>query len=86
MQAVRQVVAKTLEASNREEKTDWGAIKETIRAELPAGFQTSEFLLEHGFIDRVVPRGELKKEIARLLASCAQAAPALPAESNVQRP
>ena len=45
-------------------------IKETIRAELPAGFQTSEFLVEHGFIDRVVSRGELKKEIARLLAYC----------------
>ena len=49
-------------------------IKETIRAELPAGFQTSEFLLDHGFIDRVVPRGELKKELARLLAYCAPGA------------
>jgi len=34
MQAARQVVAKTLEASNREEKTDWGVIKEKIRADL----------------------------------------------------
>ena len=50
-------------------------LEETIRAKLPPGFQTSEFLLEHGFIDRVVPRGELKKEIARLLACCAPAAP-----------
>ena len=49
-------------------------IKETIRAELPAGFQTSEFLLERGFIDRIVPRGELKKDLARLLASCAPTA------------
>ena len=31
-------------------------IKATIRIELPKGFQTSEFLLEHGFIDRIVPR------------------------------
>jgi ribonuclease J len=34
MQSARQVVAKTLEASNREEKTDWGVIKEKIRADL----------------------------------------------------
>ena len=33
MQAARQVVAKTLEASNREEKTDWSVIKEKIRAD-----------------------------------------------------
>ena len=33
-QSARQVVAKTLEASNREEKTDWGVIKEKIRADL----------------------------------------------------
>ena len=31
-------------------------IKATIRLELPKGFQTSEFLLEHGFVDRIVPR------------------------------
>src|SRR5262249_57143029 len=34
MQAARQVVAKTLEGSNQEEKTDWGVIKEKIRADL----------------------------------------------------
>jgi ribonuclease J len=34
MQGARQVVTKTLEASNREEKTDWGVIKEKIRADL----------------------------------------------------
>jgi acetyl-CoA carboxylase carboxyl transferase subunit beta len=49
-------------------------IKETIRAELPPGFQTAEFLLERGFIDRIVPRGELKKDLARLLANCAPTA------------
>jgi len=45
-------------------------IKETIKEELPEGFQTSEFLLEHGFIDRVVERGKLKHEIARILEYC----------------
>jgi acetyl-CoA carboxylase carboxyl transferase subunit beta len=49
-------------------------IKETIRAELPAGFQTSEFLLDHGFIDRIVPRGEMKRELSRLLQYCAPGA------------
>jgi ribonuclease J len=34
MQAARQVVAKTLEGSNQEEKTDWGVMKEKIRADL----------------------------------------------------
>lgn len=42
-------------------------IGETIRQELPDGFQRSEFLLEHGMIDRVVDRRELKATIATLL-------------------
>ncbi len=45
-------------------------IKATIRIELPKGFQTSEFLLEHGFIDRIVPRGKLKTEIAQTIDYC----------------
>ncbi|MBW3597968.1 MAG: acetyl-CoA carboxylase, carboxyltransferase subunit beta [Planctomycetes bacterium] len=45
-------------------------IKATIRLELPKGFQTSEFLLEHGFIDRIVPRAQLKSEIARAIDYC----------------
>jgi acetyl-CoA carboxylase carboxyl transferase subunit beta len=45
-------------------------IKATIRIELPKGFQTSEFLLEHGFIDRIVRRHELKSEIARTIDYC----------------
>lgn len=45
-------------------------IKATIRIELPKGFQTSEFLLEHGFIDRIVPRSRLKTEIARTIDYC----------------
>ena len=45
-------------------------IKATIRIELPEGFQTSEFLLEHGFIDRIVSRNKLKSEIARVIDYC----------------
>ncbi len=42
-------------------------IQQTIREELPEGFQRSEFLLEHGFLDLVVPRAELKETVARCL-------------------
>lgn len=45
-------------------------IKATLRMELPKGFQTSEFLLDHGFIDRIVPRSRLKSEIARAIDYC----------------
>ena len=45
-------------------------IKATIRVELPKGFQTSEFLLEHGYIDRIVRRADLKTEIARAIDYC----------------
>jgi acetyl-CoA carboxylase carboxyl transferase subunit beta len=42
-------------------------IEQSIRQKLPAGFQRSEFLLEHGFLDAVVKRAELKNYIARSL-------------------
>ena len=42
-------------------------IQQTIRQELPEGFQRSEFLLEHGFLDRVVPRKDLKGTLSRCL-------------------
>jgi len=45
-------------------------IANTIKAELPEGFQRAEFLLEHGFIDRVVARRDLRDEIARLIDYC----------------
>jgi acetyl-CoA carboxylase carboxyl transferase subunit beta len=45
-------------------------IKATIRIELPEGFQTSEFLLKHGFVDRIVHRHRLKNEIARTIDYC----------------
>ncbi len=42
-------------------------IQETIRRSLPKGFQTSEFLLEHGFLDMIVHRQDMKKELSRLI-------------------
>lgn len=45
-------------------------VQATVKIDLPAGFQTSEFLLEHGFVDRIVPRPELRTEIARLTDYC----------------
>ena len=42
-------------------------IEQTIRQSLPEGFQRSEFLLEHGFLDLVVDRGELKEAVGRCL-------------------
>jgi acetyl-CoA carboxylase carboxyl transferase subunit beta len=51
----------------------------TIAQELPAGFQRSEFLFAHGFIDRVVARPELRHELARLLRL-------LPARAAVNTP
>ena len=42
-------------------------IEQTIRQKLPEGFQRSEFLLEHGFLDAVVKRSEMKAYIARIL-------------------
>ncbi len=43
-------------------------IKQTIGEELPEGFQTAEFLLEHGFIDKIVERKELKNTIHQLIS------------------
>ena len=45
-------------------------IKATIRIELPEGFQTSEFLMKHGYLDRIVRRVDLKSEIARAIDYC----------------
>ncbi|WP_116199123.1 acetyl-CoA carboxylase, carboxyltransferase subunit beta [Amycolatopsis circi] len=44
-------------------------IEQTIREELPADFQTAEFLLGHGLADLICPRGELRSTIARLLST-----------------
>ena len=45
-------------------------ISTTIKAELPEGFQKAEFMLEHGFVDRIVARKNLRREIARLIDYC----------------
>lgn len=43
-------------------------VEQTTGSTLPPGFQRSEFLLEHGFVDQIVPRAELKSRLGRLLA------------------
>jgi acetyl-CoA carboxylase carboxyl transferase subunit beta len=45
-------------------------IFQTIRLELPEGFQTSEFLLQHGFVDRIIHRKDLRTELARIIDYC----------------
>lgn len=45
-------------------------IYETIKVELPDGFQRAEFLLEHGFVDMIVHRKDLRSEVARLIDYC----------------
>ena len=42
-------------------------IEDTIREKLPEGFQSAEYLLEHGMVDMVVPRGELRETLTRLI-------------------
>ena len=42
-------------------------IRQTIGKDLPEGFQRSEFLLEHGFIDVIVPRKEMKETVSNIL-------------------
>jgi len=43
-------------------------VKETIKRDLPKDFQTSEFVLEHGFLDLIVERKDLKKKISHIIA------------------
>lgn len=45
-------------------------VQATVKVSLPKGFQTSEFLLEHGFVDRIVARSELRTEMARIIDYC----------------
>lgn len=42
-------------------------IEQTIRQKLPKGFQRAEFLLEHGFLDAIIPRERMRESLARLL-------------------
>lgn len=45
-------------------------VEATVKQILPDGFQTSEFLLKHGFVDRIVPRPELRGELSRIIDYC----------------
>ena len=64
-------------------------IEETIHEKLPEGFQRAEYLLEHGMIDQVVPRAELRATLGRILGllrepqPAAGAAPAVAADGEV---
>src|SRR3954454_1317175 len=57
-------------------------VQETIRAELPSDFQTAEFLLAHGLVDRVENRADLRPLLARLLALHGLGVPAAEAEDD----
>ena len=43
-------------------------IEQTVREKLPEGFQRSEFLLEHGAIDMIVDRRQMRKTIAKIIS------------------
>src|SRR5215217_1763799 len=60
-------------------------IEQTIRQKLPEGFQRSEFLLDHGMLDMVVDRRELKDVIGRILAFGTRPAAALPMSAMAAR-
>jgi acetyl-CoA carboxylase carboxyl transferase subunit beta len=45
-------------------------VQATVKMKLPDNFQSSEFLLEHGFVDRIVARPNLRSEIARIIDYC----------------
>jgi acetyl-CoA carboxylase carboxyl transferase subunit beta len=53
-------------------------IEQTLREKLPEGFQTSEYLLQHGFVDAIVPRTQLKKTLAQLIGLHQPFFPVLP--------
>ena len=47
-------------------------VQATCNIDLPDGFQTSEFLLSHGFVDRIVHRRQLRSEVARIIDYCSR--------------
>ncbi len=47
-------------------------VQATCKIELPDGFQTSEFLLQHGFVDRIIHRRQLRSEVARIIDYCSR--------------
>ena len=60
-------------------------IKETTRADLPEGFQTSEFLLEHGLIDQIVERHDLRDRLISLIGHLGHALPSRNAKSSATK-
>ena len=58
-------------------------IEQTVREKLPEGFQSSEFLLEHGAIDMIVDRRDMRDQVARLLGKLSSL-PEIPAASPVE--
>jgi acetyl-CoA carboxylase carboxyl transferase subunit beta len=61
-------------------------IEQTIREKLPEGFQRSEYLYEHGMVDMVVPRGELRETLSRLTALLMKAPAEVAAPVEVKEP
>jgi len=61
-------------------------IEETIREKLPEGFQRAEYLLEHGMVDMVVPRAELKDKMARLISVLLPQPPAKSGRKSARAP
>jgi acetyl-CoA carboxylase carboxyl transferase subunit beta len=57
-------------------------LKETTRQDLPKGFQTAEFLLERGLVDRIVPRQEMRAELGKLLEYLSTPASSLKAQDS----
>jgi len=45
-------------------------IQQTLNVDLPEGFQTAEFMLEHGLLDRIIPRKDLRRELGLILEYC----------------
>ena len=55
-------------------------IEQTIREKLPEGFQRAEYLLDHGMLDRVTPRGEMREELITIVRMLIGASPAVKGE------
>ena len=54
----------------KEVKSKWNGFSLKPRKAMPEGFQRAEFMLEHGFVDMIVERKNLRSEIARLIDYC----------------
>ena len=61
-------------------------IEQTIREKLPEGFQRAEYLLEHGMLDRVTKRGDLREELITILRMMMRQPPAVKGELAAPTP